>query len=94
MGMVGAQAMARIIIDEGYCKGCLLCMSFCPLKAIRTSTSISKKGYHPVEFCDPDGKCTGCTLCALMCPEAAITVYREKRSIGGENDREKVHGRK
>jgi hypothetical protein len=29
-----------------------------------------------------------------MCPEAAIAVYREKRLTGGENDREKIHGRK
>ena len=86
--------MAKIIIDEDYCKGCALCMNFCPQKAIRTSTSINKKGYHPVEFCDSAGKCTGCTLCALMCPEAAIAVYKERRIASGENDREKVHGRK
>jgi 2-oxoglutarate ferredoxin oxidoreductase subunit delta len=91
--MVRALTMARIIINEDYCKGCALCTSFCPQKVIRTSNSINKKGYHPVEFCDPDGKCTGCTLCALMCPEAAIVVYKEKRPIGRENDRETVHGR-
>jgi 2-oxoglutarate ferredoxin oxidoreductase subunit delta len=79
---VGELKTAKIIVDKEYCKGCALCVNFCPQKVIRTSNSISKKGYHPVEFCDPDGKCTGCTLCALMCPEAAIAVYKEKKSTG------------
>lgn len=74
--------MGKIVIDEEYCKGCALCISFCPQKSIHIANSISKAGYHPAEFCDPGRKCTGCTLCAIMCPEAAITVYREKRNAG------------
>ena len=74
--------MAKIFINEEYCKGCTLCISFCPQKIIRTSHSVSKKGYHPAEFSDPEGKCTGCTLCAMMCPDAAVTVYREKKMVG------------
>jgi 2-oxoglutarate ferredoxin oxidoreductase subunit delta len=74
--------MAKITIDEEYCKGCTLCISFCPQKIIRTAGSISKKGYHPAELFDPEGKCTGCTLCAIMCPDAAITVYRDKKVAG------------
>jgi 2-oxoglutarate ferredoxin oxidoreductase subunit delta len=74
--------MAKIIINEEYCKGCTLCVNFCPQKVIRTAGSISKSGYHLAEFLDPEGKCTGCTLCALMCPDAAITVYREKKMVG------------
>jgi 2-oxoglutarate ferredoxin oxidoreductase subunit delta len=73
--------MAKIIIDEEYCKGCALCINFCPQKAIRTANSISRTGYYPAEFCDPQTKCTGCALCALMCPDAAITVYKENRSV-------------
>lgn len=75
--------MGKIEINEEFCKGCTLCISVCPLKLIRIANHVSKKGYHPAEFCDPQGKCTGCTLCALMCPDAAITVYRE-RKVGGE----------
>jgi 2-oxoglutarate ferredoxin oxidoreductase subunit delta len=76
--------MAKIIIDEEYCKGCTLCINFCPQKVIRTSNVISNKGYHPAEFCDPEGKCTGCSLCAMMCPDAAIMVYRKKKVVGEE----------
>jgi 2-oxoglutarate ferredoxin oxidoreductase subunit delta len=74
--------MGRIVIDEEYCKGCGLCINFCPQKAIRVSNSVSKKGYHPAEFSDPNEKCSGCALCALMCPDAAITVYRAKKTVG------------
>jgi 2-oxoglutarate ferredoxin oxidoreductase subunit delta len=74
--------MSKIIINEKYCKGCTLCINFCPQKIIRTANSINVGGYHPAEFCDPEGKCTGCTLCAMMCPDAAITVYRDKKTIG------------
>jgi 2-oxoglutarate ferredoxin oxidoreductase subunit delta len=74
--------MAKIIINEEYCKGCTLCVNFCPQKTIQIANSISKSGYHPAEFSDPQGKCTGCTLCALMCPDAAITVYKEKNVVG------------
>jgi 2-oxoglutarate ferredoxin oxidoreductase subunit delta len=74
--------MGKIVIDEEYCKGCGLCISFCPRKAIRVSNSVSKNGYHPAEFLDPGGECTGCALCALMCPDAAITVSRAKKTVG------------
>jgi len=73
--------MGKIAVNEEYCKGCALCLSFCPQKTIRIAHSVSKKGYYPAEFSDPDGKCTGCALCAMMCPEAAITVYRAKKLV-------------
>jgi 2-oxoglutarate ferredoxin oxidoreductase subunit delta len=76
------KGMGKIEINEEFCKGCALCVNFCPQKLIRIGDHVSKKGYHPAEFCDPQGKCSGCTLCALICPDAAITVYREKKTVG------------
>ncbi|UCD96959.1 MAG: 4Fe-4S binding protein [Candidatus Bathyarchaeota archaeon] len=74
--------MGKIIIDEGMCKGCSLCISACPFNLIRISSKISPKGYYPAEVADPEEKCTGCTLCALTCPDVAITVYRARKSEG------------
>ena len=71
--------MGKIKINEEFCKGCGLCIDTCPLKLIRTSNRVSKKGYHAAEFFDPENKCSGCTFCALICPDAAITIYRERR---------------
>ena len=56
--------MAKITVDEGFCKGCGLCVDACP-----------PKGYHPAHCIDME-KCTGCASCATMCPDVAITVER------------------
>ena len=64
-----------IEIDQGLCKGCELCMSFCPKDSISLSDKLNAAGYLPVCFND-NGECTGCAICALVCPEVAIEVYR------------------
>ena len=72
--------MGKIVVNEDFCKGCMLCVSACPQHLIRTAGHVSKTSYHPAEANDPEGKCTGCCLCALVCPDAAIHVYREKKA--------------
>ncbi|ABU59627.1 MULTISPECIES: ferredoxin family protein [Roseiflexus] len=66
----------RIIVDTERCKGCGLCVAFCPKGVVHLAAAFNAAGHHPAQLDDPDGKCTGCTICALVCPEAAITVYR------------------
>lgn len=65
-----------IEIDRELCKGCELCISFCPKKALSLSDRTNAAGYLTAVF-DGDGECTGCAACALVCPEVAIEVYRE-----------------
>ncbi|MHB0997735.1 MAG: 4Fe-4S binding protein [Armatimonadota bacterium] len=67
--------MGRIVINEERCKGCRLCIHFCPKKQIDVSEEFNSKGYHPCVFRDT-GECKGCTICAMMCPDVAIEVYR------------------
>lgn len=68
--------MARIIVDDAYCKGCGLCLVVCPKNIIELDTSkITSKGYHPAKLTD-QAACTGCATCALVCPDVAITVER------------------
>ncbi|HEX7364051.1 MAG TPA: 4Fe-4S binding protein [Dehalococcoidia bacterium] len=64
-----------IEISQELCKGCELCISFCPKKLISTSDKLNASGYLPAVFND-NGECTGCAICALVCPEVAIEVYR------------------
>jgi len=64
-----------IQIDEERCKGCALCIEFCPKEAISLSDKLNLKGYFVVAFEEKKG-CTGCATCAVMCPEVAIEVYR------------------
>mgnify|MGYP000088290745 CR=1 FL=1 len=67
----------KIVINEGLCKGCTLCVEFCPRSLIKPTRKLNAKGYYVVVFEPGDGECTACTLCAVICPEVAIEVYRE-----------------
>jgi len=63
-------------IDEERCKGCGLCVAFCPKHALALDEGcINSSGYHPAALL-LDEDCTGCAVCALMCPDVAITVFR------------------
>ena len=68
--------MARIVVDDGFCKGCGLCVDACPEHIIELDkTRITAKGYHPARLLG-SGACTGCMSCATMCPDVAIEVMR------------------
>ena len=64
---------ANIIIDEGKCKGCGLCVVFCPRGELVIEKTRQRKMNAVAVFLG-GGKCTGCMSCALMCPDAAIEV--------------------
>lgn len=68
-----------IITDEDRCKGCSLCVEYCPVDVLRLADRINVMGYHPVELHEVEKTCTGCGTCALMCPDMVITVYRAKK---------------
>jgi 2-oxoglutarate ferredoxin oxidoreductase subunit delta len=68
--------MARVIVDDAYCKGCGLCVAACPKKVLALDNErITPKGYHPAKLVDPSG-CIGCSSCYVTCPDVAITVVR------------------
>ena len=68
--------MAKVVVNEEFCKGCEMCILFCPSKIMALSTErMNSKGYRPAELTD-GSKCTGCCACATMCPDIAITVER------------------
>lgn len=65
-----------IHIDEEFCKGCNICIDFCPLKVLAVKKQLNKKGYYPPEPIRED-ECVGCRLCELLCPEFAIFIINE-----------------
>ena len=68
--------MARVTIDDFFCKGCERCTDVCPVGILELDPDvITAKGYHQAHCTDED-KCTGCATCATMCPDVAITVER------------------
>lgn len=76
-----AKKVGKITLDREVCKGCYLCVMFCPEKVIAVSERLNQKGYYPAEFIETNTneghRCTGCATCATMCPDVAIEVYRE-----------------
>lgn len=57
---------AKIKVYEKMCKGCEICVAFCPTNILKMSGAL-------VVVEDPD-KCTKCMFCELRCPDFAITV--------------------
>lgn len=65
----------KIEINQELCKGCELCIEFCPKNLITLSETLNSAGYLPSQIKDTK-ECTGCATCATVCPEVAIEVYR------------------
>ncbi len=65
----------KIVIDRELCKGCEVCIAFCPKKLLTLSGDYNAAGYLSSSF-NESGDCTGCATCAIVCPEVAIEVYR------------------
>ena len=64
-----------VCIEGERCKGCSLCIDFCPKDSILLSEELNLKGYFIAVF-DAEAGCNACGSCALMCPEGAIEVMR------------------
>ncbi len=55
------------VIERGWCKGCGICVAFCPQEAL--SMDSTEKAI--LEF--PE-KCNSCGMCELRCPDLAIEL--------------------
>jgi 2-oxoglutarate ferredoxin oxidoreductase subunit delta len=65
-----------IEIDDELCKGCDICITFCPKECFEASERLNRKGYYVPKIAKED-ECVGCRLCELLCPEFAITITNE-----------------
>jgi 2-oxoglutarate ferredoxin oxidoreductase subunit delta len=65
--------MPKLYIEDKYCKGCGICIEFCPAKILKPAQKINSRGYFPPES-DEMEKCKNCGLCSLLCPDFAIVV--------------------
>jgi 2-oxoglutarate/2-oxoacid ferredoxin oxidoreductase subunit alpha len=87
-------------VDTERCKGCALCVEFCPFQRLELSGELSAAGYHPVVAGGPDlpGEaaafthnfafwCPRCRYCELICPDAAIGLPDLGSRDGGERIR-------
>ena len=62
--------LPTITIKKEWCKGCEICVEFCPHDVLAM-----KNGYPEVVNLEA---CTACQLCDIRCPDFAITVKENK----------------
>ena len=69
--------ISKVTIEKNRCKGCTLCVNFCPKQVLAMSKEINDKGYFYSQVVNQP-VCIGCRFCAFMCPDVAITVEQDE----------------
>ncbi len=64
----------KLLFNREKCKGCELCVSFCPKQVLGLDHAVNAKGYHPAGAVKPE-ECIGCQSCAMVCPDICISIY-------------------
>jgi 2-oxoglutarate ferredoxin oxidoreductase subunit delta len=65
--IMAKQKKKRPLINRQWCKGCGICVEFCPEDAL-TLDAMEKAA-----LAYPD-RCNGCGMCELRCPDLAIEL--------------------
>ena len=66
----------EIEINSTHCKGCGLCVKYCPKGCIvQPGDQFTAGGQLLPVFVEKD-KCTACGICVWMCPDFAIEAYK------------------
>jgi len=67
----------KLIVFQGLCKGCGLCIEKCPRKAIKYSQKELGVYSTPTVEIDVE-KCNGCGICQTICPDSALKIEKIK----------------
>ena len=74
---VGPKGHRHTIIRQ-FCKGCRICVEFCPTGTLDLDDRFKITVAHPE-------KCIACRMCELRCPDMAIFVQKGTRGQGIED---------
>lgn len=70
-----------IYLEEELCKGCGLCVRYCPKGVLEMSDRRNEKGYNVAVLANSE-KCNACKMCEISCPDFVIYVVKEAASSG------------
>jgi 2-oxoglutarate ferredoxin oxidoreductase subunit delta len=87
----GGSKLVRIDISENLCKGCDICIEFCPLEVFDNSDKLSRRGYYIPVIAKPE-ECNACRLCELLCPELAIIIEGKPDKKSADKAKVDSHG--
>jgi len=65
----------ELVIMPERCKGCGICIEFCPKKVLVFSKEYNPKGYYFPLAANPQ-ECSACNMCSLLCPDFAIYLNK------------------
>ncbi|WDV47803.1 4Fe-4S binding protein [Clostridiaceae bacterium M8S5] len=68
---MSAQKSKQLVIKPEWCKGCGICISFCPKNVL----ALNEKDKIEIKNIED---CTKCGLCELRCPDYAIYLKEDK----------------
>lgn len=69
--------MIETKINKNLCKGCGICVEFCPKHILKIGDERNRKGVFYCQITDQD-QCIACLSCAMMCPEGAIETSKSE----------------
>lgn len=74
----------QVFLIPERCKGCEICIRFCPCEVLQVSEGTNEKGYHYPEVAPgKETACVHCQFCTLVCPEFAIYTLPYNGKQGG-----------
>lgn len=65
----------EVKILSQFCKGCALCVEYCPAGVLVISEKPNQLGIQQATV-RAGKRCKGCQKCVLICPDAAIEIVR------------------
>jgi 2-oxoglutarate ferredoxin oxidoreductase subunit delta len=63
-------ALKEHVIERRWCKGCRICVHFCPKQVLEIDDDNKAVAVRPED-------CIACRLCELRCPDLAIEIVCE-----------------
>jgi Formate hydrogenlyase subunit 6/NADH:ubiquinone oxidoreductase 23 kD subunit (chain I) len=69
--------MEAVQVKERWCKGCGICVAFCPKQALVMELGKAR---------NLSDRCIVCGMCELYCPDLAIVVDKSKKPVRAKKE--------